>query len=94
VKEVKEFVEEWMKYKWFGEHETALADRILTVLETEEQEEIVAEIDKELSVNNNRHPWSMDFLLDVRNKVRPVKVEEVEEECTPTEADSQSVLVP
>ena len=94
MEEIKLHVKEWQSTKWFGEHEVELADRILNVLETEDTEEIVTEIDKELGVWENSHPWSMNFLLDVRSMVRPSQVEEAEEECTPTEADSPSALVP
>jgi len=95
VEDVKAYIEEWKSRKWFGEHERNLADRVLAVLEAEEkEEEVIAAIDKELGVFENKHPWSLDFLLDLRHMVRPTKVEKVEEECTPTEADSPSVLVP
>jgi hypothetical protein len=94
VEETKSYIKEWKSTKWFGEHEVDLADRILEVLEAEDTEEIVTKIDEELGVWENSHPWSMNFLLDVRNMVRPIQVEEEEEECTPTEADSPSALVP
>jgi hypothetical protein len=94
VEEIMSYVKEWKSTKFYGEHEVNLGERMLKALEKEDTEEIIAEIDKELGVWENSHPWSRNFLLDLRNKVRPSTVEEVEEECTPTEADSPSALVP
>jgi hypothetical protein len=93
MEEIRLYIKTWMKKKWYGEEETALGEGLLEVLNSQ-PEEIVEYIDTELSVFANRHPRYLNFLLDVRNKVRPPIAEEVEEECTPTEADYQSALVP
>lgn len=86
-------IQTWMNKDWYGEQEEALGRTLLNVLESH-PDEIVETIDKELSEFHNRHPRYMDFLLDVRNMVRPPQAEEVEEKCTSTRADSQSALVP
>lgn len=87
------YVKQWMNKSWYGEQEQNIGSDLLEVLESH-PENIVNHIDSELGEFNNRHPRYINFLLDVRNMVRPSKVEERTEECTPTEADSPSALVP